>query len=178
MGGHFFHPFPELITNRLSLRQLEPADAQEIFLLRSDAEISRYIDRPVANSITDGLKFIHKINISISQDESIYWAIVPKGAESLIGTICLWNWNRQNKTAELGYELFPSAQGKGFMHEALTRVIPFGFDVMGLNTIQAWIHPANLRSIRLIEKNGFTADTSIDSVDKEGTQLYLLKKPH
>ena len=56
-----FTPFPILKTERLTLRQLSVNDDKEIFALRSDKQVNKYIDRAPSNTIEDARKFIHKI---------------------------------------------------------------------------------------------------------------------
>jgi len=148
-------PFPELLTNRLLLRKLEPADAVRIYELRTDPRVNEYVDRPPASSVEDGLRFIHRININISEGDCLYWAIVPKQEQDLIGTICLWNWNKTARLAEVGFELLPAWQGRGFMHEALHRIMDYAFEQLPLAQVEAWVHPQNNPCIRLLEANGF-----------------------
>jgi ribosomal-protein-alanine N-acetyltransferase len=74
----------------------------------------------------------------------------------LIGTICYWNLNYNEESAEIGYELMPDMQGKGIMQEAITAVIAWGFNEMKLETITAFPIGENERSVRLLEKNRFS----------------------
>ena len=87
-------PFPRLITDRLVLRQLEMQDDGEIFFLRSDETVNKFLVSPIAKSIQDARDFINKINENIANSESVYWAITVKGNNKLIGTICIWNIER------------------------------------------------------------------------------------
>ena len=84
-----FTPFPILTTERLTLRQLIINDEQEIFTLRSDGEINKYLDRQLSNTIDDARNFINKINENINKNDSIYWAITFSDRNLLVGTICL-----------------------------------------------------------------------------------------
>ena len=70
-----FTPFPVLTTERLTLRQLVINDEQEIFILRFDREINKYLDRQISNSIDDARNFINKVNENINKSGSLYWAI-------------------------------------------------------------------------------------------------------
>ena len=149
-------PFPRLITDRLVLRQLEMRDDAEIFFLRSDKTINEFLVSPIATSIQDARDFIEKINKSITNSESDYWAITVKGNNKLIGTICIWNIDREENKAEIGYVLHPAYCGKGFMSEAVAAVIQYGFGKMKLRCLDAVVHPENKRSIILLERNGFT----------------------
>lgn len=168
-----FNPFPFLTTERLSLRKLSTDDAEEIFYLRSDKHINKYLDRPRATSIEDAHSFINKINHD--------WAITFKDDSGLIGSICLWNFSLEENKAEVGYELLPEFQGKGIANEALSKIIEFGFDVMQLDKIEAYTHKENLASTKLLEKFGFTRDPHKESkidftIENPNTVVYSVYK--
>lgn len=55
----------------------------------------------------------------------------------------------------MGYRLDERAQGKGYMREAILRVVQYAFDEMKLHRIEANIMPHNVRSIKLITAVGF-----------------------
>ena len=59
-----FTPFPELKTERLLLRQLTEADSQDIFFLRTDKGVNRYIERSRPENINDARDFILKTSLS------------------------------------------------------------------------------------------------------------------
>lgn len=162
-----FTPFPTLTTDRLILRQLEDTDENEIFAIRSDERVNEFLDRPKANSIKDARDFIHKINNGISNNECMYWGIALKNKARLIGTICFWNISKVNSTAEIGYELQPGFQGKGYVQEAIAVVIKYGFENMKLRAIVAELDPGNLRSIKVLEKNGFKRIEDPGDVEKD-----------
>jgi [ribosomal protein S5]-alanine N-acetyltransferase len=155
MGKINFTPFPNLTTERLILRQLAIADENELFAIRSDESVAKYLDRPIAKSIEETRQFIVRINNSISRNESIYWAITFNNDSKLIGSICLWNISEDQLTAEAGFELLPVYQGKGIMQEALPVILKYGFENMKLRSIEGEVDPGNLRSIKLMVKNGF-----------------------
>ncbi len=96
MLSRSFSPFPVLITERLTLRQLHINDEQEIFTLRSDPEINKYLGRQLSNTIDDARKFINNINENINQNESLYWAITLSHQNILVRTICLFAFSNKN----------------------------------------------------------------------------------
>ena len=155
MEDRNFTPFPVLKTERLTLRQLVSGDANEIFALRSDANVNKYLDRKPSKSIDDAKTFIQTIDENIQRNDSIYWAITLNGTDKLIGTICLFDFSDDNLKAEIGYELLPDFQGKGIMQEAASKVIDFGIQHIGLKSIEAYTHSENQSSTRLLEKFKF-----------------------
>lgn len=163
MLANTFTPFPVLKTERLTLRQLSINDDKEIFALRSDKQVNKYIDRDPGKTIEDARIFIDKIGEVVKQNEGIYWAITLTNNENLVGTICLFHFSSENDQAEIGYELLPAFQGQGIMQEAMSRVIAFGFDVLGLKAIEAYTHLENENSSKLLEKFNFRKQEKIDN---------------
>lgn len=169
MGDRNFTPFPVLKTERLTLRQLVSSDDNKILALRSDINVNKYLGRKPSQSIDDAKVFIQTINENIQKNNSIYWAITFSDTDNLIGTICLFDFSDDNLKAEIGYELLPDFQGKGIMQEATSKVIDFGIQLLGLNSIEAYTHSENQSSTKLLEKFNF----KIHNVD--GNNLLTFK---
>jgi RimJ/RimL family protein N-acetyltransferase len=150
-----FTPFPFLTTQNYSLRNLAPADEQDIFALRSSDEINKYLDRPKAHTLDDARNFINKITNGIAENEAIFWVVTPKDESKFLGSICLYKISREEAKAEIGFELLPENHGKGIMQEVIPKILQFGFEEMKLETIEAELSPRNLKSVRLLEKNNF-----------------------
>ena len=149
-----FTTFPILTTENLILRQFEMADEKEVFLLRSSDEVNKFIDRPRASSIDDARSFIEKITDK-NNKEAFIWAIERKEKKGLVGSVCLLRFTPENNSCEVGYEMLPDFQGKGIVQEALKKILEYGFETLGLSTINAVIHPDNIKSIKLAERFGF-----------------------
>jgi ribosomal-protein-alanine N-acetyltransferase len=167
-----FTPFPVLKTERLTLRQLVSEDANEIFALRSNNTVNKYLGRKPAQSIDDAKTFIQAIHENILRNDSIYWAITLKDTDKLVGTICLFDFSDDNLKAEIGYELLPGFQGKGVMQEATSKVIDFGLHHIGLNSIEAYTHSENQSSTRLLEKFNFKHNSTVEG----NLRLFKLSK--
>jgi ribosomal-protein-alanine N-acetyltransferase len=159
-----FNPFPTLITGRLLLRKMEKKDEADIFRLRSNDDVLRFVDIAKAETVEDAMKFIEMINSNIEKNESVMWGMEQIGESGLIGTICYWNIVPEVSQGEIGYMLHPSWQGKGLMHEALTKVIDYGFTNITLRTIVAAINPANIPSKKVLERLGFTFKETEDDM--------------
>ncbi len=162
--------FPTVSTDRLTLRQVSDSDVQEIFLLRSDRSINKYLDRPPSKTLDDALRFIEQIkNNSLS-----YWAIAQKEDQKLLGTICLFDISDDLKKCEIGYELLTEYQGKGIMREAAKKIIEYATQTLGINTIDAYTHKDNQRSTKLLEELNFK-NIGFDETNSD-LMLFRLKK--
>ncbi|PBQ34398.1 GNAT family N-acetyltransferase [Sphingobacteriaceae bacterium] len=159
-----FIPFPVLTTQHLILRRLRIEDSPEIFIHRSDPAINEFIKRDLALNEEDAKNWILKVLTLEEKNESINWAIALKSQTELIGTICLWNIEKDNHVAEVGYSLHPDYFGKGLMTEALLAVNNYGFETMKLSRIDAYTQKGNVRSIKMLEKNGFKRNFDFEKI--------------
>ena len=174
MTNRNFTPFPILTTERLTLRQLSIDDQQNIFALRSDKEINKYLDRQVSKTIDDAIDFINKINDNIRKNNSIYWAITLTRNGTFVGTICLFNFSNETSNCEIGYELMTHFQGQGIMKEAAERVIDYAFKTIKVKKIEAFLHRANQRSINLLHKFSFKDSSEYDKANPAMIRYHLI----
>ncbi|HSF45457.1 MAG TPA: GNAT family N-acetyltransferase [Chitinophagaceae bacterium] len=166
-------PFPILATERLILRQLFMSDEKEVFALRSDREINRYLDRQQSSTLDDARDFISRVSENINKNESLYWAITLNGRNYLVGTCCLFGFSDEEAKCEIGYELLPGFQGRGIMLEALKKVIDYAFNTLKVQVIEACMHQDNRSSIRLMEKLSFKRLNLSDQASPELIHFHL-----
>ena len=146
--------FVELSTHRLLLRSPNPSDVDQFYLLRTNEDVNEYLDRKIPNNKKEVEELIQKLTKGNQKNQWFYWVISEIEEMNLMGTICLWNFNAEYSEAEIGFELLPSHQGKGYMSEALERVLKFGLNILKLKRISGWTHPQNSKSIRLMNRLG------------------------
>jgi [ribosomal protein S5]-alanine N-acetyltransferase len=163
-------PFPILTTERLILRQLTINDHLDIFDLRSDPKINKFLNREICKTTEDAKHFINKINENIEKGGAYYWAISLNNSKQLVGTICLFDFSIEKNSCEIGYELMEKFQGQGIMYETVQKVIAFVFYTLKFKKIFAFTHYENQNSTNLLLKLNFLK--SIES-DKENPKLTI-----
>ena len=172
--------FPILKTERLTLREIKESDSDVILYLRSDKSINKFINRPEnrkTKNISDAIKHIRKLNAETKSNKSFSWGITLNGNPEIIGTICLWNFSKDYKTAEVGYDLNPNFQKKGIMSESLKSVINFGFIELCVDRIEAFTHIQNDNSKKLLVKNGFSIIEDKKDNDDLSNLVFEIRKP-
>jgi ribosomal-protein-alanine N-acetyltransferase len=172
--------FPILKTERLTLREIKESDSDVILYLRSDKSINKFINRPEnrkTKNISDAINHIKKLNTETKSNKSFSWGITLNGNPEIIGTICLWNFSKDYKTAEVGYDLNPNFQKKGIMSESLKSVINFGFIELCVDRIEAFTHIQNDNSKKLLVKNGFSIIEDKKDNDDLSNLVFEIRKP-
>lgn len=154
-----FHPFPVIETERLLLRRVTNDDVSEVFELRSNPETMKYIPRPLVKNNEDALEHIAMIEEKIETNIGINWGISLKdNPNKLLGIIGYYRMQPENYRAEIGYMLSPDFHGKGFIPEAVKRLITYGFEDLKLHSIEAVIDPENFASEKVLQKCGFVKE--------------------
>ena len=153
-----FNPYPTLTTERLLLRRIELSDANDLFILRSDERMMKYLDRPRAKTKEDAEKLVQIFEDLLIKNEGINWGITLKDNSRLLGTICFWKLQLENERSEIGYMLHSDFHRKGIMQEAITAVLNYGFNELKLHSVEANVNPENTASIKLLEKNNFVRE--------------------
>lgn len=148
----------KLETERLQLKEINESYVEDILKIRSNEIINQFVKRNSPKNNYDALQFILTIKERTRNNETFYWGISLKDQPNLIGTICLWNFSEDRKTAEVGYELLPDYHRKGIMSEALTMVLNFAFNDLHLHEILAMTNKFNENSKALLLKHNFVLE--------------------
>ncbi|AUX45001.1 GNAT family acetyltransferase [Sorangium cellulosum] len=153
-----FDPFPVLETQRLRLRAITSGDAESIFRIQSDPEVTRYFGRPGDGALADSERRVAEIEKGVRENTSIRWGVTLRDGGEIIGSVGFWRWNKPHRWAEVGYDLLPAFWNQGIMSEAVRAVVSFGFASMDLHRVEAQLDPENRASARLLERLGFARD--------------------
>lgn len=166
----------KLETERLVLKSIYENHAEDILKIRSNAEINKFLKRIPPQNNYAALGFILTIKQRVKNKETIFWGISLKNQSNLVGTICLWNFSEDRKTAEVGYELLPDYHRKGMMSEALKAVLSFGFNKLYLNEILAFTNKFNENSKGLLLKHDFILEEGREDDGFPENLVYSLEK--
>ena len=141
-------------TERLILRKFEDSDLDDIFAMRSDHDVMRYIRQPQTDP-SESAKWIRLIS-SFWETEGIgYCALIEKATGHLVGWCGLWRL-KETDEIEVGYAISKSNWGRVFATEAAAAVIGYGFKELGLGRIVAVAFPGNKASQNVMTKLGMS----------------------
>jgi [ribosomal protein S5]-alanine N-acetyltransferase len=155
---HVFATFPVLETKRCLLREVTNDDADAIFHILSSADVSRYLGRHPLTRMDEVMLRVDTYRKTFEEKTGIAWMIIDRTSGQLIGTCVLWKLDTTHHRAELGYILAPEYWGQGIVPEVSSALLSFGFNQIGLHSIEAQIDPANNGSRRVLEKLGFVQE--------------------
>lgn len=156
-----FKPFPNLVSERLTFRQLTTKDAKAVLELRSNPETMKYIPRPLLTNIEEALLHINMISDKIEANIDINWAVTEKNSDNCIGIMGFYRTKPENYRTELGYMILPQYHNKGYVSEAVNTLLDFAFNILNFHSVEAIIDPKNIPSEKVLLKNGFVKEAHL-----------------
>jgi len=150
--------FPLLETKRLKLIELQHQHVNAVYEILSLEEVTRFYGTSPFTLQAEATRLIDMYYKNYLEKRGIRWGIKLKENQRIIGTVGLNTLQLKNKRAEIGYELHPLFWQKGLAIEAVSEVIRFSFDQLGLYRIGALVYPENKPSLALLDKLGFITE--------------------
>ena len=147
--------FTRLVGERITLEPLRDDDFDDLYAMQSDPEVCRYLlyEPRTREQVADALKRDAARTRLAEVDDHLQPAIRAEDGRFL-GTMYLVLKSIDDLTAEIGWTLLPSSQGKGYATEAATVLLDFCFDELGLHRVFAELDPRNTASVALCERLG------------------------
>ena len=145
---------PSLSTDRLLLRPITVKDIEFIYTLFAAPETNLYSGYDDLKTIKEA-KEMYETYLKPGFPSHFRLLIELKDSKTPLGTLGLYLYSDKNKRAEIGYDLATEHWGNGYMTEAVSEVLQYGFKELELNRIEATVDASNTRSIRLLERMGF-----------------------
>jgi ribosomal-protein-alanine N-acetyltransferase len=144
-----------LTTKRLTLRWLTEADAPAQFAIFSDPKVVRYWSIGAWTELAQSEKYIEQVREAYRTGSALRFGIVLTETGELIGSVNLYAFFEANRRCEVGYALASSHWRRGYLTEALSAVLDYGFREFALHRVEADIDPRNEASARLLERLAF-----------------------
>ena len=151
-------------TERLSLRPLLPADAEDYAAMRFHPEVTKWLP-PAPGKVQEGdfVAVAHATieRFAVSWQERRYapWGVFREGR--LIGHAGL-NFIEQFDGVEVLWALHPDAWGQGYATEAARAALAYGFETLELDRIFAITLEENRASRSVMERIGLTYRKRVD----------------
>jgi len=146
------NPPETLETARLRLRKPVLKDAEAIFRsYAQDSEATRYVSWRSHDTVAQTRKFLRACAAGWKERKAFHWAITRKDNQQLIGMISA---RVDGHKWELGYVLARPHWGKGYMTEAVRKVVEWALRQREIYRVWAVCDVDNLGSARVMGKAG------------------------
>jgi ribosomal-protein-alanine N-acetyltransferase len=141
-------------TERLILRNQQESDLYDMHRLWSDKDTMYYLDDILTHTIDETA---HYLKIGMSNTDGHYFCICDKENGNFLGNVgyTITETTPFGKIVHMGYFLLPEYHRKGYMPEAVKKVIEFAFTKDDCVRITTGCYRDNEASRKVMEKVGF-----------------------
>jgi RimJ/RimL family protein N-acetyltransferase len=153
----------ELATARTRLRRWRPEDREPFAALNADPEVMRHYPAVLSRAESDDLA--GRIEEHFAHHGFGLWALELPGVAPFAGCVGLSVPRFEaafTPCVEIGWRLARAYWGHGYVTEAASAALTFGFEPLGLPEIVSFTVPDNIRSRRVMERIGMTHDPGDD----------------
>ena len=142
---------------RLRLRYARPDDADALLQLGRDPEVTRWFSWGPYQDVSEPLAFIERMAAQRAAGERLEFVIA--GPDDVpLGITGLSELSQRDRRAVVGTWLGREHWGTGVNEEAKALILALAFEVLALQRVTAYAHPENERSLRALERMGFTRE--------------------
>ena len=146
-----------LETSRLILRSFQDEDIGRLAELMANRDFMRFSLGPYTREQTRSVlqKFLAWNQAGLPSQ----FAVIFRGDNELIGYCGFLHWHLDGADEiEIGYRLHPDYWNRGLASEAAQAVRDHAFRDLTLSRVISLIHPDNIPSCRVAEKNGMKVE--------------------
>jgi RimJ/RimL family protein N-acetyltransferase len=141
-------------TERLILRHATTADDRFVFELVNDPDFIRNIGDRGVRTLADAERYVRDGPIASYEKFGFGMYVVELRETGTPIGLCGFVKRDWLPDVDIGFAFLPQHRSQGYAHESARAVRRYGHEVLGLARIVAIVSPANVPSIRLLEKLG------------------------
>jgi ribosomal-protein-alanine N-acetyltransferase len=178
----------KIFSERLIIRDLAISDLKNHHELISDDCVMKYLQDIKTNSLEESKEnLLRVINDIDSKNRKYYFFLIEnKISNEFIGEIgyTVMNNTSYGKLVHLGYFIKEECWNKGYVTEALKRVIEFAFEEDNVYRISIGCLKENIGSEKVMQKSGFIKEAEYkeyvlhDGILKDRVEYRLLKNEY
>jgi [ribosomal protein S5]-alanine N-acetyltransferase len=157
----------ELRGPHLTLRLPDPADAEALFALARDPEVTRWFSWGPYQSIDEPRAWIAEQRERREAGLQLDF-VIHQEEHGPIGVTGLGELSRRDRRAMVGTWLGRAHWGTGANPESKALIAHLGFALCGLDRLGAYSNTKNARSARALENVGFVREGTLRSWHRHG----------
>jgi ribosomal-protein-alanine N-acetyltransferase len=165
----------QLATDRLILRSFGEQDVDAMAQLFANPDFMRF-SLGIFTEHKQTVAFIEKVMGWDRAGIPSQFAVLPRGEDAIVGYCGFFHHAEVPGEVEIGYRLHPDYWNRGLITEAARAVRDHGFRDRKLSRVISLIHPENIPSRRVAEKNGMTIEKQI-TFRGFPTLMYAITRP-
>lgn len=151
-----YEQFPHIVADEITLRKIVTSDLDNLFEIYSNEKLFQY--SPVMlkkNKDTVGNMIGHFERDFHKRKEIFLGICLNNQPNNIVGVAEMFDYSHDVNMITIGYRLNDRFWGKGIATKAVNAMTEYLLNDIGINRIQAFVMPENIKSQNVLQRNGF-----------------------
>lgn len=145
-----------MTSPQVRLREFSADDVDPIHDWLRDPDCARFTSWEVQDRDA-AVDTVARAMADARQSPRSVWELAVEAAEGeVVGSVRIRVESWRHRRGDIGYVLRRRFWGRGLATAAVDEAVTFAFGHVGLHRMSATVHPDNERSIRVLQRSGFT----------------------
>lgn len=157
-----FSEFPLIKTSEISLRKIEKSDLDDLHSIYSNKNLFKYRPSEAKKNRSTVENMISHFERDFNKRKTIFLGIcLNEDLNKIVGVAEIFDFDAKVNMVTIGYTLNEDYFGKGIATKTVKALLDYLFNTIGVNRVQAYVMPNNIKSKNVLERNHFTKEGTI-----------------
>lgn len=151
-----YEQFPHIVADEITLRKIVASDLNNLFEIYSNEKLFQYSPVMLKKNKDTVANMIGHFERDFHKRKEIFLGICLKSEPNdIVGVAEMFDYSQDVNMITIGYRLNDRFWGKGIATKAVKAMTDYLFNDIGINRIQAFVMPENIKSQNVLQRNGF-----------------------
>jgi [ribosomal protein S5]-alanine N-acetyltransferase len=159
LGKNPYEQFPFIIGEEIILRKIIDSDLDNIFEIYNNEKLFQYTPVRFKKNKNTVANMIGHFERDFYKRKCIFLGICLKSEpNSIVGIAEMFDYCNDVNMITIGYRLNEKFLAKGIATKAVNAMTKYLFNDIGINRIQAFVMPENIKSQNVLQRSGFSKE--------------------
>ena len=154
-----YEQFPHIVTDEITLRKILDSDLDNLFEIYSNENLFKHSPVMLKKNKNTVANMIGHFERDFHKRKSIFLGICLNGEpNNIVGIAEMFDYSNEVNMITIGYRLNNKFWSKGIATKTVKAMKDYIFNHIGINRIQAFVMPENIKSQNVLQRNGFNKE--------------------
>lgn len=159
MNKNPYEQFPHIVAEEITLRQIVDSDLDNLFEIYSNEKLFQYSPVMIKKNKDTVANMIGHFERDFNKRKGIFLGIcLNSQPNNIVGVAEMFDYSSDVNMITIGYRLNDKFWGKGIATKTVKAMAYYLFNDIGINRIQAFVMPENIKSQNVLQRNWFNKE--------------------
>jgi [ribosomal protein S5]-alanine N-acetyltransferase len=154
-----YDQFPHIVGDEITLRKIVPLDLDSLYEIYSNERLFQYSPMMLKKNKETVANMIGHFERDFNKRKEIFLGIcLNSNLDSIVGVAEMFDYSADVNMITIGYRLNDKFWSKGIAIKTVKAMAEYLFNDIGINRIQAYVMPENIKSQNVLQRNGFVKE--------------------